>query len=521
MGTVIVSGSGFDPEHAAMSVMLTARGAAAATVPVTFATSSSLSFVVPPLLDLSNGALFDTPVVADVQVIQVTAASVMTSNVLGGLTIEPAPRSTVTSGLLTKNYLLMTEDLQQSVRSRLTAAGRAPALVAASQRFSDDLRGLIDATSAIVSTPARTVALPTGNGAPLTLTKDALAISDRVVFALVQQLTAQLQSASAQIAPQSIRTAANPPACSQRDPSMPEFDTALCGLAVQYDRVNEVGPRVLPVAASAVYATPFALVGGMAVSGLAAAELVGPQMATALGLLVGPAASHVTAHAVGAEPPSVGSTFTDIGLSLLDTLAFAGIPITSGINSGVSLASEVEKTANASGAGATYPKQGVVVAGPSTTTVSANSHPVNLIPGTGIGGTARWMAVAATQQVVSLTSATLPPPATARFNGLYTGFASGTCTVSVAGEVFTESSTLPLALTIANGVMTVTAGGSGSGPVSATGQLQTSALSSNGASCQAGGRFWEDPTGRAGGLGATSCRGEGFTCAGTWNVSRR
>lgn len=520
MGTVIVSGSGFDPEHAAMSVTLTARGAAPATVPITFATPASLSFVVPPMLDLSTGALFDTAIVADVQVVQVTAASVMTSNVLGGLTIEPAPRSSVAAGVLTKNYLLMTEDLQQSVRSRLSAAGRAPSLVAASQRFSDDLRALIDATSAIVTTPSRTVALPTANNAPLTLTKDALAIADRVVFATVQQLAAQLQSA-ARTSPQTIRAAANPPACSQRDPSMPEFDAALCGLAVQYDRVNEVGPKVLPVAASAVYATPFALVGGMAVSGLAAAELIGSQMATALGLLVGPAASQLTAHAVGAEPPSVGSTFTDVGLSLFDTLALAGIPVTSGINSGVSLAAEVEKTANApGGASATYPKQGVVVAGPSTS-VPANSRPVNLIPGTGIGGTARWMAVAATQQVVSLTSATLPPPSAARFNGLYTGFAGGTCTMVLEGQVFTESSTVPLALTIANGVMTITAGASGSGTVSATGQLQTYALSSNGASCQAAGRFWEDLTGRAGGLGATSCRGDGFTCAGTWNVTRR
>lgn len=518
MGTVTVLGNGFDAERSAISVILTARGAAAGTVPVTFATPTSVKFVVPPMVDSSNGALFNMPIVADVQIVQVTASSVITSNVLGGLTVEPAPPGGSAAGTITRAYLQMTEDLQQSVRTRLAGS---PTVVASSQRFSDDLRSLIDAVTAIVEAPARTVSLPTTNGTPLTLTKDSLAIADRVTYALVQQLYAQLQSASsAQHSPAAIRPAADPPACSRRQVGIPELERDLCGLAVQYDRINELGPKILPVAASAVYSVPFALVGGMAVSGLAAAELIGSNMATALGLLVGPATSHITAHAVGAEKPAIGSTLTDVGLSLLDTLAFAGIPITSGINSGVALGSEIEKISNPAGPGANYPKQGVIVAGPATT-LPATARPLNLIPGAGIAGPARWLAVAATQQIIALTTATQPPLSAARFNGLYSGVAAGTCTVVIEGRVITEPGSTPVTLSIASGVLTITSGGSGSSPVSAGGQLVASPLSANGLQCQAGGRFWEDATGRAGGLGSTSCRGDGVTCAGTWNVTRR
>jgi hypothetical protein len=220
--------------------------------------------------------------------------------------------------------------------------------------------------------------------------------------------------------------------------------------------------------------------------------------------------------------PRIGSTFNDIGFGILDYFASGGVAVTSGLNSGFSLAADIEKTANGStGSAAAYPKEGVVLAAPPMST-PPNTRPLNLIPGSGISGTARWMAVAATQAVTPLTTATLPPLSAARFNGIYTGTAAGTCTAATPAGVVTQNSSVPIALAISNGVLTVTDGGSGSGPVNAEGQLLTmGAISVNGAACTAGGRFWEDGAGRAGGSGSTKCTGAGFTCAGTWNAARK
>jgi hypothetical protein len=71
-----------------------------------------------------------------------------------------------------------------------------------------------------------------------------------------------------------------------------------------------------------------------------------------------------------------------------------------------------------------------------------------------------------------------------------------------------------LTLTISNGTLTVTSGGSGSGTVTPAG-----AFNASDGTCSVAGRFWED-NGRAGGSGSVRCATGGATCFGTWNVLR-
>lgn len=521
LGSVTVNGSGFTPATAAISVIVVPQGGFVITVPVYSATASAVKFMMPPLISSSTGTLFDSPVNVDIQVVQATASSVSTSNVLSGLTVNPPPQSSATPGRLTRAFLQITGDLQETMRA--ATGSRYPSLSARSQTMSDDLRGMIDAVTAVIDNGERTVLLSTTNNVPAVLNRDALVVSDRVVFAMVTQLNQQLTAlvADAPNGATRVRPLAEP--CSQRAVGLPQVETEmLCGMGVQYDRINRIGGPLVASGAATVYGMPLALVGSQAVGSLAAAEVVGPHMAVALGLLPGPVASHLAAHATGSAPPTVGATFTDIGISLLESLAGLGVPIFSGTLSGINTAADFEAIANGpTGPAPAYPRQGVMISAP-TQPVPVNTRPIALIPGTGIGGTARWLAVAATQQVTALTTVTQPPPSAARFNGLYTGSSNGSCTVTVPeGPPIVQSASGPLSLTIANGVMSVTAGGSGQGTVSPTGQLGVSSVASAGGACDVGGRFWEDPLGRAGGLGYTRCSGPGFTCAGTWNVLRR
>lgn len=518
LGDLALNGNGFDPGNAAISVVFTARGAVTATVPVYFANATTIRVLVPPLVDAASGSLFDVPITADLQVVQISASSVITSNVIGGITIEPAPRSGAPAGTVARALLRMTRDLQASVRTAVGSSARFADLVSDSRNFDAALHTLIDAATIIIEDSERSVALPTTDGAPFTLTSAALGVADRVAFAFVKQQSAFLQSAFATATPALSKTA-GPPACSEKS-GVPELDEDLCGLARQYDRISQVGPGLVQAGAATTYAAPLTLVGGIAAASLGTAGAATDLAATALGYLVGPAASHATAYAVGTAMPSVGSTFTDLGLSFIDNMLLGGIPILSGTNAGVSLASDFEKAANASsGPSLTVPAKGVIVAAAPQGTPSG-THPVMAYQGLGTSATATWLAVPVTQRVTSLMNATLAPPTTARFNGAYSGATRGSCTASVEGVTVNTGSRGPLNFALSDGVLIVTAGGSGSGTVSPVGQLGTVPVSAGGMVCQTSGRFWEDGAGRAGASGSQTCAGPGVSCAGTWSALR-
>src|SRR5438093_5674821 len=63
MGSVTITGTGFDPANAAISVVVSPRAGLAATVPAYFADATSLRFLVPPLVERTTSALIDLPLV--------------------------------------------------------------------------------------------------------------------------------------------------------------------------------------------------------------------------------------------------------------------------------------------------------------------------------------------------------------------------------------------------------------------------------------------------------------------------
>lgn len=506
---ITINGNGFDAANGAISVVFSARDAITVTVPAVTATATSLQVAVPPLIGTANGNLFDTPVVTEIQVVQVTGSSVMTSNTIGGLTIEPAPEVGGAAGSFTRAFLRTVLDVQTDLRGAHRSTAAFAGVVSASQAFSDAQRPLLDAVEAIVADAERTINLPTRDQLPLSVSARTLRAADRVAAAFVRQ-------ANAEAAMRAAAPAAEVPAGCQCNATT-EAEQWLCDFRRNPCVAHETARKVVPELAVGVYGAQFGFLAGWAAGGLAGASLVASETASALGFLAGQAISYGTAVLAGVDPPGAWSLLRDSGSTLLDDLTDNGLGVFSGLNTGISLGQTMESVVTSTrGQLQSAPRGGVVMPASEPANPPANTRP-SVVYSAGQG--ARWIATAATQQVTSLLNALLPAPATARFDGSYTGNSTATCTVTVPdAPPITSSASGPIAATVANGV--VNAGGEGAGTVSPTGRFTAPAISAGGVSCSTGGRFWLDENGGAGATGFISCSGSGVGCSGTWNVTR-
>lgn len=114
-----------------------------------------------------------------------------------------------------------------------------------------------------------------------------------------------------------------------------------------------------------------------------------------------------------------------------------------------------------------------------------------------------------------------PPPPTSNttFDGAYSGSYSGSATV----DGYSASVSGAVAFTIANGVLTMTVPGSGTGTVSASGGASfgvSGGVAVEGASCRYDASFRLTGSGAAG-SGTWSCTLEGGSASGSWNATRR
>lgn len=522
-GALTVSGAGFDPAAGAISVIVAPRGGVAAVVPVHVADALSVRIFMPPLVEAATSGLFDVPVVADIQAVQVTSDSVSTSNVLGGLTIEPLPRlpATLAPGRMTKAFLQMTDDVNGSVRTALGSSPTFAGVVRGLQAFARELTDLADAAASIAGNQERTVALRTTTGDALVVTARSLAVSDRIALGLVRQAVGQLSRAAAPsggfaLAPRAMRCA------TETRYDVPEpLHREVCSLAGQYDGLAERGPDMVRAGAAVVYGLPLAMIGGLTAAGLGAAELVGSTVATAMSVLTGPVVSHAAAYHTGASPPAVGSTLTDVGTALLDTFALGGLPVASGLNAAVSMVTELEKAANAPrGPSPTVPRGGLVVTAVPQP-APAGTRAVTAIQPTATGPASTDVGAPTGPQLVPFATAKLPLLSVSRFNGSYTGSITGSCTVPTPIGPVTSGAQGPLNFDVANGV--VSGAGPPTGTVAATGQINPNQVVVAGATCTWGGRLWGiDQGAAAGGSGSWACQvpAVATACGGSWTVTR-
>jgi len=503
LALITINGNGFDAANAAISVIFSARDAVAVTVPAVTATANSVEVSVPPLVNTATGELFDTPVVADVQVVQVTRSNVATSNTLGGLTIEPTPAAPGSAGTFARAFLSTVLEVQSDMRlARRATAGFERAAVA-SQQFTDAHAPLLQTIDAIIKDADGRISLAARDALPLSIGAPTLRIADRLALAFVRQSNEAARATTARPRP----AAEVPAQCNCADPLI---GVDLCDMRRNPCIALDAANKVVPQLAVATYGAQYGILAAWAAGGLASAAVITNEAATALGLLWGQAFSYSSAVQAGVDPPGAWSIARDSATTILDELSGNGLGIFGGLNTGIALGQEIEKVVTeARGSIATAPQGGILLPAAVPDRPPANTRPALLYQA---GTAGRWIATNIAPQVNSLMTATLPPPTVTRFNGNYTGTTTATCSSPSSDGTIYSTVTQPYTAAVADGALTLPGI---SASLSPTGSFTVVA-----GSCVIGGRFWKDERGAAGGTGGLACGVSPVTCAGTFNLTR-
>jgi len=270
-----ISGSGFDPENSAISVLFTPEGSGIPiAIPVFSASASSINVIVPSFLDQTSG--FSSGVMT-VQVIQVTGSSLMTSNTIGGLNVGSLPSiptsnpAGAVTGAWVNSGLIVLQNIQ-------TYAGSIPSyadLLSASNTLDSDLNSSLQAIDSIKTDPAQTRNLATLDGSSFVLDALTLAASDRLVVAYLQQFLNYVQTPPA-VSPKSMVQAQPKMAASCVADLDPVTLTMICDGRTYNQQFAQVGSAILPPAAAFVYGQWLSLTGSYAAAGFLAAGVSVP-----------------------------------------------------------------------------------------------------------------------------------------------------------------------------------------------------------------------------------------------------
>ena len=418
LGLLSINGSGFNPATGAISVVFSARDAITTTVPAASASASALRVSVPALINSTTGALFDTSIVADVQVVQVTSSSVMTSNTLGGLTIEAAPQAAGPPGTFTKAFLKTIADVQSDLRTARRSTTGFGNVVSASQAFSDAQRPLQDAVDLILKNPEVTVNLPTTDGLPLSVSATTLRTMDRVGTSFVQQSNGIYKTSPGTVS--QTPCTCNP--ISELDRSLCEFQKNACGGYPATSKVSGEG-------ATNAYGAEYSALASWAAGGLSNYSFVASETATGLEILFSASASYTTAILAGTDPPGASSLMRDSGATLLQDLSDSGLGVYNGVKSSMDMAGVMENVVLLTkGQIQTAPQGGFVSPAPQPQSPPPNTRPQTVYTA---HQNPHWIATPTNQTVTPLSTATLPEPNIIRFDGAYSGTSAATCTVIV------------------------------------------------------------------------------------------
>ena len=357
-----ISGSGFDPENSAISVLFTPEGSGIPiAIPVFSASASSINVIVPSFLDQTSG--FSSGVMT-VQVIQVTGSSLMTSNTIGGLNVGSLPSiptsnpAGAVTGAWVNSGLIVLQNIQ-------TYAGSIPSyadLLSASNTLDSDLNSSLQAIDSIKTDPAQTRNLATLDGSSFVLDALTLAASDRLVVAYLQQFLNYVQTPPA-VSPKSMVQAQPKMAASCVADLDPVTLTMICDGRTYNQQFAQVGSAILPPAAAFVYGQWLSLTGSYAAAGFLAAG-VSKAAVNAFQLVWAGSGPYVSALAAGGPYPTLKAPATEVAMTLIDNvLSGAGTML-----SGVFFAADLFSTANqvSSAAMGSAPTGGLIVSDPTT-----------------------------------------------------------------------------------------------------------------------------------------------------------
>lgn len=510
-----INGSGFQPGSAEIAVLvLSASGTniVPIAIPVHVASATAVEFLVPPLVDASSGAFSGGAV--SLQVIQTTSSSVMSSNVLGSVTISrlrDLDRS-VRAGSVTRGYLQSGLNVLSAVQGDTTN----PALAALIALLRTEESALIAPVQRVENNNRIEVNLPTTDGLPFTLDARTLALADQMIAGYLEETVPLLEAAEPPVSPAVEAAEATP--C-EIFTSVAVWDDFLCRNQRLHQLKAEKAAETWRWGAKLYMSTAGGLMGGWSIGLLARAQVLAASTAEAMQLLWTFSVPYLTSYLTLSPEPPVYKPLRSVGAKVLDKKVAGGFPI---------LASTLKAFEIYTGASELIDRQNEAVGlilsssdpGGSNRGVDAYKPAPALPPGCPDPCvTVHSVSVPPTQAVTSLAGAAIPAPSVSRFDGTYTGTFNGWWadedgeTLEVSGSVL---------FSVSHGTMTVTSPGSGTGTISAEGRVLTGSVRAEGASCTFGGGFSVTPqTARGLANGGFYCTLEdGSTSAGDWSAVR-
>ena len=419
--TLTINGFGFDPAHSAISVLVTPTGGAVPTVvPVSAATSTTLTITVPPLVDQASGGF--TAGGVTLQVLQLNGSALATSNGFGSVSISALPGvpSGVSPGALTLAFLEEGQSVLQTVQASASASTRLAGLGTSAGALSTDLTGLAAAIHQIMSGTA-SVAVPTANGAPFTIDGRVLAASDQLVLGYVTQFTAGLRSGGYS-AGTALSTASKlATAACVANTGDAATDALICQMTQYHQQLATTGASAVQLGAKIEMGAYLGLLGGWAADAFVAAGAVTAEVAQAAQLAWGVASSYVSAYATASQAPPLSESLQHVGADMLDRMALGGVGVLPAVLDAFGTYAEAAKLASGTSAA---PQQGLILSASTSSSGAATA-----VAFTSSASTGAWLAIPDQQGVTPTASITLA------LDGGWVGFGGGTPDAGMDGGI--------------------------------------------------------------------------------------
>lgn len=411
-GTLSISGSGFDPTNAAISVLLRPQASnLPMAIPVFSATSTRLDVIIPPLMDSSSGTFSSGTV--DVQVVQITASSLISSNVVSGLTIQPVSNvpGTIQVGAITRAYLVSgTGVIQNTIASPRSAGLRSELNALASV-----INNLISAIDTVMAT-GQNVTLSTTDGKPFILDRVTLATMDKLILSYLVQFVPQIQVASVLDGFKAITTTS---LCAPNTEDA-FIDNMICSNEQFHQNLATAGSNGVQLAAQIEMGLYLGFLGGWTASGFAAAGAISAGTSKAFSLLWTAVVPYITSYITASHTPPISTPLEKVGAKMLDTVATLSIPVFSGALTAFNVYAKASEIVNNLG---TSPRGGLVVSSPRSS-IEPSNRSVLVFQGSGTLATVNQVPVPPTETITPLPSLPLIWQVSGQvtINGVSSGF---------------------------------------------------------------------------------------------------
>ena len=401
-----IEGKGFAPATSAISVLLTPDSGSAPhlAVPAFAATESSVSILVPPVINSSSGEFSAASI--KVQVVEVQGDVVATSNVLTGLVITtpPALPANVPAGAITSAFLTVGMNVSSTVQA--LAAGE-PSLGRVSTdlgTYNHNANTMLSKLNSFMTNGHQGVAAPTSNGKPFTLDANSVMLSDRLILAYISQFAKHVGA----VEPSS--TIPRPEASSSTACPTPLgdafTDNFLCNMQQYHQTLASTGAEAVGLGAQFEFGFYTSFLGGWAVDGFAEAGALGQQAAEITEFVWDTASSFIASYVTATPPPSQSDTLLHGLASVLDRAVAGGIGILPDVLDSKSLYDDASELLGSTSAGS--PDGGLILTDAQTKAPAGATAVYSFEDLAGVT-TVSELAAQSVQAVTSAASALLPP----------------------------------------------------------------------------------------------------------------